>query len=97
MVEHLVIFKFAPETSNDQKTEAIQRLKQLKEKIPGILDLQAGFNFCERSQGFELGLSVRFEDKAALETYGPHPEHQQVVSFLREIGLTDIIVVDFEI
>jgi len=96
MVEHLVILKFGSSTTVEQKNEAIQRLKGLQGQISGIVDLQAGHNFCERSQGFEVGLSVRFEDKASLEAYGPHPKHQEVVAFLREIGLVDIIVVDFE-
>lgn len=97
MVEHMVILKFGPETSAEQKDQAIQKLKRLKQDIPGIMDLQAGYNFSERSQGFEIGLTVRFDSKESLEVYGPHPKHQEVVSYLREIGLTDIIVVDFEI
>jgi len=97
LVEHIVIFKFNETTTAEQQTEAIQKLKGLKNEISGILDIQAGLNFSDRSQGFEVGLTVRFEDKQALEAYGPHEKHQEAVSFLREIGLSDIIVVDFEI
>ncbi len=97
MVEHIVILKFNEQTTLEQQTEAIQRLKSLKQEIPGIVDIQAGFNFSERSQGFEVGLTVRFEDRQALEVYGPHEKHQEAVSFLKEIGLSDIIVVDFEL
>lgn len=96
MVEHLVLLKFGDETTEEQKTEAINRLKGLKEKLSGIIDVHAGLNFSDRSQGFSIGLAVRFEDKAALEAYGPHPDHQAVVSYLKEIGLIDIVVVDFE-
>ncbi|KGP72793.1 Dabb family protein [Pontibacillus yanchengensis] len=97
MIEHIVIFKFNDQTTEDQKKEAITQLKSLKQEIPGIIDIQAGVNFSDRSQGFELGLTVRFEDKQSLENYGPHEKHQEVVSYLKEIGLSDIVVVDFEI
>ncbi|WP_078434029.1 Dabb family protein [Metabacillus halosaccharovorans] len=97
MVEHIVIFKFNETTSVEQQTEAIEKLKNLKNEISGIVDIQAGLNFSDRSQGFQVGLTVRFEDKQALEAYGPHEKHQEAVSYLKEIGLSDIVVVDFEI
>ncbi len=97
VVEHIVIFKFNETTSVEQQTEAIQKLKNLKNEISGIVDIQAGLNFSDRSQGFQVGLTVRFEDKQALEAYGPHEKHQEAVSYLKEIGLSDIVVIDFEI
>ncbi|WP_226526917.1 Dabb family protein [Metabacillus niabensis] len=97
MVEHIVIFKFNETTSVEQQTEAIQKLKNLKHEISGIIDIQAGLNFSDRSQGFQVGLTVRFEDKQSLEAYGPHEKHQEAVSYLKEIGLSDIVVVDFEL
>ena len=97
VVEHIVIFKFNETTSVEQQTEAIGKLKNLKNEISGIVDIQAGLNFSDRSQGFQVGLTVRFEDKQALEAYGPHEKHQEAVSYLKEIGLSDIVVVDFEL
>lgn len=97
MIEHVVLFKFNDQTTDEQKNEAIQKLTSLKNKIPGIVDLQAGVNFSDRSKGYELGLNVRFEDQEALEQYGPHEEHQKVVSYLKEIGMSDILALDFEL
>jgi len=97
VVEHIVIFKFNETTSVEQQTEAIEKLKNLKNEIYGIVDIQAGLNFSDRSQGFQVGLTVRFEDKQALEAYGPHEKHQEAVSYLKEIGLSNIVVVDFEL
>ena len=34
----------------------------------------------DRSQGFTHALVVDLVDKAALESYGPHPAHQAVVN-----------------
>ncbi len=93
----MVGFKFSEKTTNEQKTEIKQMAKTLKEEIPGIISLAVGTNFSERNHGFEIGLTVRFEDKKALEVYGPHPKHQELVAYLKEVGLTDIIVLDFEV
>lgn len=97
MVEHIVLIKFSPETTKEQKEELIRRTLQLKNLIPGIMDIQQGFNFSNRSQGYEMGLTVRFEDKASLDNYGPHPAHQKIVAYLKEIGMEDSIIVDFQL
>jgi heme-degrading monooxygenase HmoA len=97
MIEHIVLFKFSDETTNEQKEEAMKRLRGLKQQLPGIIDIQTGHNFSERSKGYVMGLTVRFETKENLEHYGPSPEHQAVVSYLKEIGMIDTLALDFEI
>jgi hypothetical protein len=97
MVEHIVLIKFSSKTTNVQKEELIRKTLRLKDIIPGILDIQQGMNFSSRSQGYEVGLTVRFKDRNSLENYGPHPAHQEIVNYLKEIGLKDSIIVDFEL
>nr|WP_106784417.1 Dabb family protein [Lysinibacillus timonensis] len=97
MIEHIVLIQFSPTTTLEQKQELIHRTLQLKEKIPGIIDIQQGINFSERSKGYEMGLTVRFKDRDALENYLPHPAHQETLTYLQEIGVQDTIIVDFEI
>jgi hypothetical protein len=97
MVEHVVLFKTTPEATPEQKERAIAALKTLKDKIPGILDISSGTNFSARNQGFDIGLVVRFVDRAALEVYLPHPAHRGCVDeFITPIK-QDVIVVDYEI
>ncbi|GGC75153.1 hypothetical protein GCM10007216_02190 [Thalassobacillus devorans] len=97
MIEHIVLVKFSQETTNGQKQELIRRTLELKNIIPGIVDIQQGINFSDRSQGYEVGLTVRFKDRESLENYGPHPAHQEIVTYLKQIGMEDSIIVDFEI
>lgn len=75
----------------------MDRFKALRQHLTGIVDLQAGINFSTKNQGYQVVLSVRFEDRAALEAYGPNPHHQAVAAFIREVGREDSIVVDIEI
>ncbi|WP_404332955.1 Dabb family protein [Mesobacillus maritimus] len=97
MVEHIVLIKLAKSVSQEQKEELISKTCKLKDLIPGIIDLQQGINFSPRSQGYEIGLTVRFENQEALENYLPHPDHQEILAYLKEIGLEDLLVVDFTI
>ncbi|GAA0305294.1 hypothetical protein GGQ92_002092 [Gracilibacillus halotolerans] len=96
MIEHIVLIKPSPAATMEQKQELINRTLALKNVIPGIVDIQQGINFSSRSQGYEIGLTVRFKDRESLESYDSHPEHQKIIAYLKGIGLEDIIVVDFE-
>ena len=53
-----------------------------------------GKNFTDRANGFTHGLLVTLKDKAALEAYGPHPEHVAVAKPLKEDA--DLMAMDFE-
>ena len=97
MVEHLVLFKLKPDATEEQKEAAIQALQGLKKQMDGIVDLTCGRNFSERSQGFEIGLLVRFRDRAALEAYLPHPAHRGAVEQFVHPIRADTIVVDYEV
>ena len=45
MIEHIVLIKFSPNTTIEQKEELINRTLKSKEIIPGILDIQQGINY----------------------------------------------------
>jgi stress responsive alpha/beta barrel protein len=97
MVEHVVLFKLKAGTTNAQKEAAIQALRGLRNQIDGIVDLTCGENFSERSQGFQIGLVVRFRDRAALDAYLPHPAHRGAVEQYVQPIREDVIVADYEI
>ncbi|MBU8905439.1 Dabb family protein [Desertibacillus haloalkaliphilus] len=96
MVTHIVLIKFSGAVTDAQVDKLIDKTLKLKDEIPGIIEIQQGRNFSNRSQGYDVGMTVKFENKQALENFGPHPKHQEVVAYLKnELGLEDIIVVDF--
>jgi hypothetical protein len=97
MYEHLVFFKFNDSLSPDKQDELLEKLKAFEGVIPGIVRLTAGINVTEekdRIQGYTLGLQVTFENKEALNEYGPHPAHQIFVRSLDGV-IEDVIVVDY--
>ena len=96
MVEHLVLFKVKAGVSEDAIQAMQNALRGLQEAIPGILEITVGANFSERSQGFTHGLLVRFQDRAALDVYIPHPAHEETRnSYILPI-VEDVLVLDYE-
>lgn len=96
MVQHIVLFKWREDASPGDIAKAVKALKALKDEIPGIVDLTVGDNFNNRSQGYQCGLVVRFEDSSALEEYGAHPAHQAVIQNLIAPIRVEVIAVDYE-
>ncbi|MCC2670968.1 MAG: Stress responsive alpha-beta barrel domain protein [Armatimonadetes bacterium] len=97
MVEHVVLFKTTPDATEEQRARMVSELTALKDLVPGIVDLSCGVNFSDRGQGFDIGLVVRFVDRAALEAYLPHPAHRGCVDQFVAPIKADVIVSDYEI
>lgn len=96
LVEHLVLIQLQPDAAREEVEGVLAGLRALRGKVPGILDLQCGWNFSPgRDHGFHLGVRVRFTDRAALAAYGPHPEHQAVLARLKTVS-QDVLAIDFE-
>lgn len=96
MIDHLVLIKFKPEVDTSHRDRVINALRALKASVPTVVDLTVGANFAERGQGYQVGLFVRFKDKAGLATYATHPEHVAVVTDLIKPFVVDTIVADYE-
>lgn len=97
MIEHLVLFQWKTDASPEAIARVMNELRALQSQIPGIRDMTCGTNFSARSQGYTHALVIRFEDRAALEAYGPHPAHQRVVQeFIGPIRV-ETLVMDYEV
>ncbi|MDY6785276.1 MAG: Dabb family protein [Cyanobacteriota bacterium] len=97
MIEHIVLFKWKPETPDDAIATVMDELKGLKHKIPEIVEISCGENFSDRAQGFQHGLIVRFRNRKDLEIYQPHPAHTEVIQNLIQPILAGILAVDYEV
>jgi Stress responsive A/B Barrel Domain len=94
MYIHMFAFRWKPSVTPDQKQRVITEIRKLQGQIPGLLETSVGFNASPRGQGYELGGVMKFADQSALETYGSHPVHQKLLSWL--LPMIDPIEVDFE-
>jgi hypothetical protein len=97
-VEHLVLLKLKSDTSQRQIDALTTALLDMKEKMPGIIEIAAGVNSSPEgaSKGYEYGFLVRFKDAASRDAYLPNPDHIKVVTENINPILEDSIVVDFD-
>ena len=64
MIEHIVLFKAKPGIPAEKLDAMSRALSGLQERIPGIIGISAGANFCARAQGYTHGLVVRFAGRS---------------------------------
>ena len=97
-VRHVVVFKYTPDATEEQIQEITDALRDLKDKIPGIVSFEHGVNNSPegKNQGFTHVYLITFENAAARDAYLPHPDHQAFGETLRASGIfEDVFVVDY--
>ena len=98
MVEHIVLIKIKPSTSQKQIQEATEALLRMKGEIPGIEDISAGVNSSPegKNQGYDYGLVVRFRDANTRDEYITHPYHNKIASEYVVPIIEDVLVLDYD-
>lgn len=98
MLKHIVIWQLKEDAENRTTTENAKILKETLEslggKIPGLLKVEVGFD--ETSEDADLVLYTELKNRAALEAYQQHPDHQAVIPLVKTL-CTARRVVDYEI
>ena len=96
MFIHIAIFKWKPDTNQENITAVLKEVERLQVKIPGILEIITGKNKSKYSEGYTHVVLVRGENKRAIEEYRKHPDHKTIatkIEAMEEHG----IGVDFEV
>ena len=95
MLTHIVVWKYKPEVSEEQRREHVERLRRLDGLIPEIRSFAVGRDVLGLPRSYHTGLVATFQDRAGLEAYDAHPEHQAVAQLGRAIS-EHVASVDFE-
>jgi hypothetical protein len=82
MIIHIALYKFKPEISNEEIDSAMSQVRDLKSKIPQIIEISAGENFSKYSRGFTHVIVSKFNSKVDIETYRSHPAHKPIADRL---------------
>lgn len=88
MVKHIVMWKLR------ERTDAIPikaSLEALVGRVPGLLNIEVGIDFLHSEQSADLVLVAELADRAALDTYQQHPEHQAVAPLLKAAAIARMV------
>ena len=94
MLTHIVCWKYKPETTEEQRAEHIAKLRALPGVIPNILSFSVGRDILHLDRSFDTGLVATYPDRAALDVYTDHPQHQDVAALGKQIA-EKVVSVDF--
>ncbi|HEY9690974.1 MAG TPA: Dabb family protein [Oculatellaceae cyanobacterium] len=96
-IQHMVIFKFKPETSSEQIAAIFNQLEQFKQTIPGIIYFVGGkYSSTENlNQGYNYGFLMTFESAEARDAYIVHPEHEKIKAEIIPC-VDDLVAFDIE-
>lgn len=81
MVKHIILWQLKDELSRAERKDIKEGIKTglegLKDKVPGLVDIQVNTEPLNSSNA-DLMLDSTFENEEALKSYAVHPEHVKV-------------------
>jgi plasmid stability protein len=99
MVKHIVMWRLrdaAHGKSAEINARLIkEKLEALSGRISGLVAIEVGLDFSRTDSSAAVVLYSEFVDKAALETYQRHPEHEALKPFIGG-ATSERRVVDYE-
>lgn len=96
MIRHLVLFKLGEGVERDDPrvTEGVDAFRALDGSIAEIRSWELGWNFSDRPIAYDFAINSSFDDRAALDRYLDHPDHQAGVALWREFATW--VIADYE-
>ena len=79
MIRHIFIGTFKEGIGEDVKRRQLSDMQAMKERIPGVADLQAGFSTGWAGQTNQVVMTVDFRTKADFDAYMTHPYHTDYI------------------
>ena len=98
MLRHILILQARHASTADDIEACRIALGALVGLIPGLVDFHWGQNIGpeNRRGGFTHGFTMDFQDRASLDDYGPHPQHELAAAKVRAT-FERIVVLDLEL
>lgn len=84
MIRHIVLFWLKDKSAENIRI-TVEKLNEMKGKIPGMLSLDAGADMVGSERSCDLCLCETFDTKEALETYRTHPVHLPVQEHMHAV------------
>lgn len=98
MIRHIVAWKLATDDDGERAAQARRisdDLLALRGVVPSIIDITVGPDVVGGGN-WDVALVADFADRAGLDAYVTHPDHQAVVGYVRSV-VSDRVAVDYEV
>jgi len=86
MVKHIVMFNFKDDNKEENLLKAKEMLEALLVTVPTLNKMEVGINFSEEDRAMDMSLYSEFDNVEGLELYANHPEHLEVVKFIKSVA-----------
>lgn len=100
-VSHVVLVWLKNKGSAADRAKVIETAKSFRSQIPGILAMNVGEPLPSTrpvvDSSFDVGLIMRFENKAAMDAYEKHPVHVKAVKEILAPLAAKIVVHDWTV
>jgi len=87
MVKHIVMFNFKDENREENLLKTKEMLESLLITVPTLKKMEVGINFSKEDRAMDLSLYSEFENMEGLALYANHPEHLEVVKFIKSVAV----------
>jgi hypothetical protein len=80
MIRHVVVFRWKPEATEDQKARAAAEVARLPAIVPSILGFAIGADAGIDEGNAEFAVTADFEDEAGYLAYRNDPTHRAILA-----------------
>jgi hypothetical protein len=86
MIRHVVMMRWTPEATEEQKRRVAAELSRLPALLPVLRAYRMGADLGVNEGNFEWAAVADFDDLEGYLTYRDHPEHRAIIAeFIRPI------------
>lgn len=96
MIKHIVMWTFKDDVVEADKLEMKRQLEALKGVVPTLIDIEIGLDVVGGDASKDMVLYSEFASMDDLKAYATHPEHLNVVDFVKPL-VSERHVVDYEV
>jgi hypothetical protein len=96
MIRHVVLFRWKPEATNEQKQLVAAELRRLPPLVASIQSLEIGVDAGLNEGNADFAVTADFDDEAGYRAYVDHPAHRAVVAKYIAPIVADRLAAQFE-
>jgi hypothetical protein len=86
MIRHVVMFRWTPEATPEQKQRTAEEVARLPSLVPSVRVFRTGPDVGINQGNFDFALAADFDDANGYVAYRDHPEHRKIVEeFIRPV------------